>query len=320
MEKMKNSPEGLDTVFPENIATDITELFNQKAELRARLHEKGAILFRGFQVDEPEKFKTLASIFTHSLMEDNGEHNPLSGAQGVFTPVAFSPKEKLLWHNENSFNQTWPLVIIFGAAKVADRGGETPIVDSRKVLSLIDPDIKNEFLHKGVMYVRTHGFGLGRSWQETHRVTDKTVLESKLKKEGVFFEWRDEDKLITRQVRPAIIHHPITGEASWFTQAQHWHPYCLKPGLRASLLSLLSEDTLPRNCHFGDGSVISDDIMQHILDAYKQAEISFPWEQGDVMVLDNVLYAHARNPYEGERKLFVTMGGPTEFTDENKIL
>ena len=37
------------------------------------------------------------------------------------------------------------------------------------------------------------------------------------------------------------------------------------------------------------------------LDAYEQAEISFPWEQGDVMVVDNVLYAHARNSYEGER-------------------
>ena len=119
-------------------------------------------------------------------------------------------------------------------------------------------------------------------------------------------------------MRPAIVQHPITGEESWFTQAQHWHPYCLKPGIRESLLSLLSEDTLPRNCHFGDGSKISDQVMQHILDTYEQAEVSFPWEKGDVMVVDNVLYAHARNPYQGERKLFVTMGEPAVFLDDVK--
>lgn len=313
MKKIHAIPAGFYTVFPEKDAADITELYSQKEALRTHLHEKGAILLRGFQLDDPEKFKTVAGMFTQDFMEDNGEHNPLSGTQGVFTPVTFSQKEKLLWHNENSFNQTWPLVIVFGAARVADKGGETPIADSRTVLSFIDDDIKNTFLEKGVMYVRTHGFGLGRSWQETYRVTDKATLELKLKKENVLFEWREDDKLITRQVRPAIIAHPITGELSWFTQAQHWHPYCLKPAVRASLLNLFSEDTLPRNCHFGDGSVISDEVMQHILNAYKQAEISFSWEQGDVMVLDNVLCAHARNPYEGERKLLVTMGEPRMF-------
>ena len=54
-------------------------------------------------------------------------------------------------------------------------------------------------------------------------------------------------------------------------------------------------------------------MMQHILNAYKKVEISFPWETGDVMVLDNVLFAHARNPYSGKRKLFVTMGTSVSF-------
>lgn len=316
--KKARKPKEVDTIFPGAIAVDLNDLADQGDKLRARLHQNGVILFRGFQVDSAEKFKALATVFTNKLMDDNGEHNPLPGSHGIYTPVTYSAKEKLLWHNENSFNQTWPLMIMFGAAKVAEKGGETPIADSRKILTLIDKEIKDEFSRKGMMYVRTHGFGLGRSWQETHRVNNRVILETKLKKEGVAFEWVDDDKLITRQVRPAIIHHPITGEASWFTQAQHWHPYCLKPGVRESLLSFLSEDTLPRNCHFGDGSKISDDVMQHILDAYEQAEISFFWEQGDVMVVDNVLYAHARNPYEGERKLFVTMGEPAVFLDKVK--
>jgi alpha-ketoglutarate-dependent taurine dioxygenase len=309
-------PHGIDTIFPGEIAADLNDLAYQGDKLRARLHQNGVILFRGFHVHTPEEFKQLANIFTNNLMADNGEHNPLPGAGGVYTPVAYSAKEKLLWHNENSFNQTWPLMIMFGAAIVAKKGGQTPISDSRKILTLIDKEVRDEFSRKGVMYVRTHGFGLGRSWQETHRINDKLALEKQLNKDGIYFEWRDDDKLITRQIRPAIVNHPITGDSAWFTQAQHWHPYCLSPGVRDTLLSFLSEDTLPRNCHFGDGSKISDAVMQHILDAYEQSEIAFNWEQGDVMVVDNVLFAHARNAYEGERKLFVTMGERSAFLDD----
>jgi alpha-ketoglutarate-dependent taurine dioxygenase len=36
--------------------------------------------------------------------------------------------------------------------------------------------------------------------------------------------------------------------------------------------------------------------------------ISFRWERGDVLLLDNYLVAHGRNPYEGPRKILVAMG------------
>ena len=307
------SPAGIDTLIMGEFAPDLSALIAKKKDLQTRLCQQGALLFRGFQINTPEQFKRLATIFTNEFMDDNGEHIPLSGVDGVFTPVGFSANEKLLWHNENSFNQTWPLMIMFGAAKVAEIGGETPIADSRKVLDAIDPEVRKEFYQKGIMYVRTHGFGFGRTWQETYRVENQKALEIKLRHNNIQFEWYAKDQLVTKQIRSALIKHPITNEAAWFAQPQHWHPYCLKPEVRASLLSLFPEDRLPRNCYFGDGSIIPDTMMQHILNAYKKVEISFPWETGDVMVLDNVLFAHARNPYSGKRKLFVTMGTSVSF-------
>jgi hypothetical protein len=34
----------------------------------------------------------------------------------------------------------------------------------------------------------------------------------------------------------------------------------------------------------------------------------FKWERGDVMTLDNVFMAHVREPFTGNRKVFIAMG------------
>ena len=34
----------------------------------------------------------------------------------------------------------------------------------------------------------------------------------------------------------------------------------------------------------------------------------FQWQKGDVILVDNIRAAHARDPYEGSRKIVVAMG------------
>ena len=119
--------------------------------------------------------------------------------------------------------------------------------------------------------------------------------------------------LRTTCVRPAVIRHPKTGEETWFNQAQHWHLACLDPEARESLEMLFAQEDLPRNCYYGDGSLIEDSAMEEILGVYQELEVSFPWEKGSVLVLDNLLTAHARNPFSGERKLLVALGEMRDF-------
>ena len=57
-----------------------------------------------------------------------------------------------------------------------------------------------------------------------------------------------------------------------------------------------------------DGSPIPDEHMQTILDDYARLEVSFPWQKGDVVLVDNVLVAHGRNPFRGKRKILVALG------------
>jgi hypothetical protein len=102
---------------------------------------------------------------------------------------------------------------------------------------------------------------------------------------------------------------------SWFNQARHWHTACLDQQTRAALQELFSEDEMPRSCSYRDGSTIEESVMTEILDVYRSLESAFPWQQGDVLAVDSVAVADARNPLTGKRKLFVAMGGVGRYTN-----
>ena len=291
---------------------DLTTLaIKHRVFLDKKLETHGALLFRGFDTGSVEAFDSFTNGICSNLYSENGEHETVAG--NIATPVFFAPERKLLWHNENTFNHQWPQKIWFCCVKPAERGGETPLVDSRKVYARLAPEVRERFERLGIKYVRNYGQGAGRSWQEVFRTTDRAVVEAECRKNFIEFEWKDEDGLRTSSIRPAVVRHPATGEPAWINQAQHWHLACLDPTVRESLLSVFSEEDLPRNCFYGDGSVIADEDMRAVCALYDEFETDFPWQKGDVLMVDNILTAHARNPYAGERKLLVAMGELSSF-------
>jgi alpha-ketoglutarate-dependent taurine dioxygenase len=301
---------------PDNQQIDLVAWAKENTGMiEEQLLKHGAILFRNFRVASPQVFEQFAGTLSPDLYSENGEHPREEISGNVYTPVFYPPEKKLLWHNENSFNATWPVKIWFYCGKPADQGGETPIVDSRTVYEQIDPAIRAEFERKNVMYVRNYGTGLGLNWQTVFRTKDKQEVEAYCRHEAIEFEWKDNDRLKTYQLRPAVLTHPKTGEKVWWNQATHWHPACLDPDVRASLFELFSAEDLPRTCFFGDGTPIEDAAMTHVCEVFERNELSFPWQQGDIMMLDNMLAAHARNPFQGARKLYVAMGGMMSLKD-----
>jgi alpha-ketoglutarate-dependent taurine dioxygenase len=283
--------------------------------LANNLLKYGAILFRGFNIATPSTFEKFGLATCNELFHENGEHPRETVSGKVYTPVFYPSDRKLLWHNENSFNHRFPLKIMFGCRQPAQQGGETPIVDSRKVFQLIDNKIRDIFLEKQVMYIRNYGDGLGLDWQTVFQTQSQAEVENKCQQNGIKFAWKSGNRLRTFSVRPAVIKHPQTGELSWFNQAQHWHPACLDTITRESLFTSFKPEDLPRNCYYGDGTPIEDSVMAEICGVYQQLEVTFPWQKGDVLLLDNILVAHARNPFAGERKLLVAMGEMTSYTE-----
>lgn len=281
---------------------------NNREFIETKLLHHGAILLRGFNLDSVSAFENLAGAICQELFGEYGDL-PRSAIGGkVYGSTPYPADKAILFHNESSHMHCWPLKIWFFCVQPALQGGETPIVDCRKVYQLLDPKLRSRFEQKQLMYVRNYTPGLDVSWQEFFHTKDKAVVESYCRLAATEFEWKQGDALRTRRVARVIAKHPLTGESVFFNQILLHHVSCLEPAVRESLLSLFGEDNLPRNIYYGDGSQIENEVIQEILAVYQEATISFPWQQGDVLMLDNMLTAHGRNPYVGPRKIVVAMG------------
>lgn len=287
---------------------DLADWIRQnKSTVEQKRQRFGGILFRGFAIPSVEAFQKAFSQVTAQPLHYTNRTSPRTLVNDhVYTSTDHPADQYIKMHTESSYAPAWPLSIGFFCFQPSVTGGETPIADVRQVYQKLKPATIETFRQKEVMYVRNMRKGIGLSWQEVYQTDDKAVVEAFLKKEGMSFEWITEDHLRVKWVRSAIRKHPTTGEWIWFNHAYFYHKISLDP----TLLSMVAEADLPFTVYFGDGSVIEDQIIQEIEEAYAQSLIVFPWQKGDFLLLDNMLMAHGRNPFTGERKILVAMGDP----------
>lgn len=74
------------------------------------------------------------------------------------------------------------------------------------------------------------------------------------------------------------------------------------------MLAIFKREDLPRHVYYGDGSEIEDSVMDHVGEVYERNAMRFQWREGDMVTLDNMLAAHARDPFVGPRKVVVALG------------
>jgi alpha-ketoglutarate-dependent taurine dioxygenase len=282
-----------------------------RAFIDASLLAHGAILFRGFPVASAPDFEAFITELCADRWANYREPaTPRSHVDGhIYTSTEYDPRKRIYLHNENAHCMSWPLKLFFFCQTPAPEGGATPIADCRRMLSGVSPATKELFRARHLMHVRNFGYGFGFPWQTVFGTTERDEVARYCADNGMEHEWKDGDKLSIRYVRPAFAPHPHLGEDIWFNHGTFFHPSTTEPQVQR-MLRVLPSHHLPFNTLFGDGTPIEAGLMDELRAAYDGATSRFTWEAGDILLLDNMITAHGRDPYAGERRVLVGMAEP----------
>lgn len=284
---------------------------SNRGPIEEHLRATGGVLFRGFGGGGAEELERLIRAVSGEPLDYGERSSPRRLVSGrVYTSTDYPAHQPIFFHNENSYQHVWPMKLFFHCETPAGLGGETPTSDTREVLRLLRPRTVERFAERGVMYVRNFGDELGLAWRTVFQTEDRAAVEDYCRAAGIAFEWREGDRLRTRAVRPALASHPLTGERVWFNHAAFFHVSTLDESIRDGLLASMPEEELPSNTYYGDGSPVEPGALDEIREAYSRASSSFAWRRGDTLLLDNMLRAHSRSPYAGERRVLVGMSEP----------
>lgn len=278
-------------------------------QIAAAVHTRGAVLLREFDVPSIDDFRHFAASFGHSLLSYEFGSTPRTDiGSGIYTSTEYPAHQSIPLHNEQSYSREWPMKIWFHCVAPAVTGGETPIADSRAIYRRMPKDIR-ELLAPGILYVRNYGdFDL--PWQKVFNTPLRAEVEAYCKRSEIHCEWKADGSLRTVQKSQSVEVHPVTGDTVWFNQAHLFHKSNLQADVLETLEELLGVDNLPRNTYFADGTPMPDSLLDDVRGVLEAETVSFPWQSGDVLMLDNMLVAHARQPYQGARKVVVAMAEP----------
>jgi hypothetical protein len=342
------SPDGrLPLVIEPEDSAELSPLLEWTAAHAALLNEKlclhGGLLFRGFKVTCAEDFEQLALNIDPALRDKNplDDGVRLHGSRYVFGATRYSPLHTLPFHNEDSYLPKNPTKIMFCCLKAPASGGETLIVDCRRVYKDLPLKVIERFREMKLPMMRRFNFDMLSKNMGTR---DKQTIEAICKELGAdHISWSERDDLTLRYNLPAIVYHERTGEPIWFNRLLVANPasfimqslfstlrtrnlllkaraLCMLPAYLLYITPPLLQQLLAGKGQAAAANargeamppVISTQTTYQLARAYWKNSVVFTWKEGDVLVLDNRLVAHGRMPFRGARSILTCVTQATQ--------
>ncbi|WDN54491.1 TauD/TfdA family dioxygenase [Streptomyces clavuligerus] len=273
------------------------------------LVEHGAVIFRNAGVGSVGDFDHAVSLLVRPDTEFGEESSPRTALSAkVFTSTEYPAPFPIQFHNEFSYRRAMPECLVFACLNAPETGGSTPIADGRAMLRALPDEVVDRFAG-GVRYVRNF-CGLGVPWPSAFGTDSRAEVDAYCAANGVGARWSDKG-LHTWQDAPAVRTHPVSGERTWCNSALNLNVRGTEPAEVHEALLAVEPELRPNDTFFADGSEIGPEDIAALRAAYEEVAYRHPWGTGDVMIIDNALMSHARDPFTGPRRVVVGMGART---------
>lgn len=275
------------------------------------LRSDGVVWLRGFTATRHDLAQQLLTTLGVDLMDDVFFSTPRSSVSDkTFTATEYPSNQQIPLHSEMAYLTRFPRLLCFHTLACPEQGGETTIGD----LDAISADLgalTTAFLDRGVRYIRIFHTGLDIPLTTAFGTEDLDEIATIASAHGMAFDAGGEGRppRLTYTAQGAL-RDSVTGTAVWFNQAAVHHPARLPTQTRAVLIKMYGPEGLPRQATFGDGASIPDETINEINAALTRHIQLIRWAPGDVVLLDNLRFAHGRQPFVGKRTVHVSMGMP----------
>lgn len=284
------------------------------------LARHGALLFRNLPIHDATEFSKFAHAFGYAPHEIIGivVDRPLLAPN--VAPANEAPKEVQIYnHNESPQVPHAPEFIFFYSHKAPEKGGETPISSSLELFHRAQAEIP-EFIEllaeKGILSKVTYraskqnagGSTLKQAFGKEIRDGDdeetaRKKIEAQILRYGrgehTTWEWIDFDDgkgLVLTHRLPVVRTQPETNLPTLFTGLAAYYK---------NYVNSRSESGLGRKNvaeqFFGDGTPIPEKYLAHLVKITDDIRVLHKWQQGDVLVFDNIIAQHGREPWLGEQ-------------------
>lgn len=283
---------------------------DHRDELDRAVADHGAVLLRGLGVSSAAEVADVGGALGIERMAEREGFAPRdSYADAIYSASKWPATDPMCMHNELSYAREVPGRIVFGCLKAAAKGGNTDIADGQAMLKALPADLVDRFATEGWLLIRNY-HEAGIPWSMAFGTQHQSKVDAYCAAAGIDHEWQPDGRLHTRQHRAAVVRHPRTGVPVWFNQVAFLNEQNLDPIVREYLVSVYGPEGLPFNTTYGDGAPITAETHAKINDVYQSVAFGEPWEDGDILLVDNIRMSHSRAPYEGEREMVVVLGDP----------
>ncbi|XP_050285980.1 clavaminate synthase-like protein At3g21360 isoform X5 [Quercus robur] len=300
------SPNPKSQTPPSSLSLFTQAIKTEKTFLDSVLHKSGAVLLRGFPVNTASDFNDVVEAFGFEELPYVGGAAPRNKVVGrISTTNDSPPDQKIPFHHEMAQVTTFPSKLFFFCEVEPGSGGETPIVLSHLVYEKVKerhPEFVERLEEHGLLYTRVIGEDddpsshIGRGWKSTFLTKEKSVAEERAANLGMKLEWLEDSVKTIMGPIPAIKFDKTRQRKIWFN----------------SMVSAYTGWEDARNdpvkaVTFGDGKPLPADIIYDCVNILEEESVAFPWQKGDVLLLDNWAALHARRSFDPPRRILASL-------------
>ncbi|MFD6167570.1 TauD/TfdA family dioxygenase [Streptomyces coeruleorubidus] len=279
--------------------------------LRELVAERGALVVRGLGLRTPADVESVLRQVAGSPMAEREAFAARDRhADGVYSSSAWPPNQPMCMHHELSYAFECPGLLMFACLEPPDEGGATAVADATEVLHALPAELVDRFAREGWLLDRAYNEGIGATLGQSFGTDDRDAVEAYCRAHAIDWSWQPDGSLRTRQHRPAVVRHPVSGRHCWFNQIAFLNEWTMAPEVREFLTEEYGPDGLPFNTRYGNGDPVPPDVVEQINKTYEAHTVRRPWQRGDLMLVDNIRTAHSREAYRGPRDIVVAMADP----------